>query len=59
MKVKRRGMSVMDLELELYNLGYIEFKTDKLVEFLSEDSRFQVIIDCHLMSTIIKKKTKR
>jgi hypothetical protein len=58
-KGKRRGMSAIYLELELYNLGYMEFKTDELVEFLSEDSRFQVTTDGHPMTAIIKKKAKR
>jgi len=58
-KGKRRGMSVMDLELALYYLGYVEFKADELVKFLSADSRFQVTIEGHPLSAIIKKKTKR
>lgn len=58
-KGKRRGISAIDLELKLYEVGYQDFKMVELVELLSLDSRFLVTSDGHPMAATIKKKPKR
>lgn len=58
-KNKRKGLSPTDLYIELYNKGYMEFEMPELVDLLMKDLRFNIVMDGHPMSAIIKKRSKR
>jgi len=58
-KNKRKGLSPTDLYIDLYNKGYMDFGMIELIEFLKLDPRFDVVVNGHPMSAIIKKKPKR